>query len=100
VRTSRCDDPSRCVVSCRTPRPGPTVSSLADAGTQVGNIPGPTFAQRLGGESELRLLSGSYWLRHMVNEIVVAFLGTLPLAHRPESKPFTPWSELRWNAPG
>jgi hypothetical protein len=26
----------------------------------------------------------------MVNEIIVAFLGTLPLDRHPESKPFTP----------
>ncbi|OLL99617.1 hypothetical protein Ae406Ps2_2636 [Pseudonocardia sp. Ae406_Ps2] len=28
----------------------------------------------------------------MVNEIIVAFLGTLHLDQRSESKPFTPWS--------
>ncbi|OLL75896.1 hypothetical protein Ae168Ps1_4300c [Pseudonocardia sp. Ae168_Ps1] len=28
----------------------------------------------------------------MVNEIIVAFLGTLHLDRRSESKPFTPWS--------
>jgi hypothetical protein len=27
----------------------------------------------------------------MVNEIIVAFLDTLPLDRRPESKPFTPF---------
>jgi hypothetical protein len=27
----------------------------------------------------------------MVNEIIVAFLGTLPLGPHPESKPFTPF---------
>jgi hypothetical protein len=27
----------------------------------------------------------------MVNEIIVAFLGTLPLDPHPESKPFTPF---------
>jgi hypothetical protein len=27
----------------------------------------------------------------MVNEIIVAFLGTLPLDLHPESKPFTPF---------
>jgi hypothetical protein len=27
----------------------------------------------------------------MVNEVIVAFLGTLPLDRHPESKPFTPF---------
>jgi hypothetical protein len=27
----------------------------------------------------------------MVNELIVAFLGTLPLDRHPESKPFTPF---------
>jgi len=30
-------------------------------------------------------------LRRVVFEIIVAFLGTLPLDRRPESKPFTPF---------
>ena len=30
-------------------------------------------------------------LQRMVNEIIVAFLGPLPLSRRPKSKPFTPW---------
>jgi len=30
-------------------------------------------------------------LRHVVNEIIVAFLDTLPLDRRPKSKPFTPF---------
>jgi hypothetical protein len=39
----------------------------------------------------------------MVNEIIVAFLDTLPLDRRPESKPFTPfyaqlWASLQSNA--
>ncbi len=40
----------------------------------------------------------------MVNEIIVAFLGTLPLGPYPESKPFTPspavWRRLQGNASG
>jgi hypothetical protein len=45
TRTSRCDDPSRCVVSPSAPRPGERVSPLADAGLRVGNAPGPTAPQ-------------------------------------------------------
>jgi len=42
MRTSRCDDPSRCVVFPPTPRPGGRVSPLADAGVRGGDAPGPT----------------------------------------------------------
>ena len=42
TRTSRCDDPSRCLVSLPTPRPSGQVSPLDDAGNRVGNAPGPT----------------------------------------------------------
>jgi hypothetical protein len=42
MRTSRCDDPSRCLLSPSTPRPSGRVSPLADAGPRVGNAPGPT----------------------------------------------------------
>jgi len=48
----------------------------------------------LGSESELGAMSiGAYiFLRHfVVNEIIVAFLGPLPLLRHPESKPITPW---------
>ncbi len=45
MRTSRCDDPSRCLVSLTAPRPGGQVSSLADAGLRGGNAPGPTDRQ-------------------------------------------------------
>jgi hypothetical protein len=30
----------------------------------------------------------------MVNEVIVAFLGTLPLAQHPESRPFTPFAPV------
>ena len=36
MRTSRCDDPSRCLMSLPAPRPGGQVSPLADAGVRVG----------------------------------------------------------------
>jgi hypothetical protein len=29
-------------------------------------------------------------LQRVVNELIVAFLGSLPLAKRPQSRPFTP----------
>jgi len=35
-------------------------------------------------------------LRRVVFEIIVAFLGTLPLDRRPESKPFTPFDAPSW----
>jgi hypothetical protein len=34
-------------------------------------------------------------LRRMVNEVIVAFLGTLPLDPHPESRPFTPFYARR-----
>ena len=42
MRTSRCDDPSRCLVSPPAPRPGRRISPLADAGDRGGDAPGPT----------------------------------------------------------
>jgi hypothetical protein len=30
------------------------------------------------------------FLQRMVNELIVAFLGSLPLVTRPKSRPFTP----------
>jgi len=36
----------------------------------------------------------------MVNEIIVAFLGTLPLDLHPESKPFTPSTRRAADASG
>jgi hypothetical protein len=38
----------------------------------------------------VRVLAALIFLRRVVNEIIVAFLGTLPLDPLPESKPFTP----------
>jgi hypothetical protein len=29
--------------------------------------------------------------RRVVNELIVGFLGTLPLTRRPKSRPITPW---------
>ena len=42
TRTSRDDDPSRCLMSHCGPRPSATVSSLNDAGTRGESSPGPT----------------------------------------------------------
>ena len=68
MRTSRCDDPSRCLVFPPTPRPGGRVSPLADAGHRSGDIPGPT---------------ASYWVRQrarrsdcVVSEGVLLISGT------------------------
>jgi hypothetical protein len=101
MRTSRCDDPSRCLVSLPAPRPGEQVSPLADAGNRVGNAPGPTVLSTQPARakedctrcSSLALIS----LQRVVNELIVAFLDTLPLDRRPESKPFTP-SDTRCRA--
>jgi hypothetical protein len=125
TRTSRCDDPSRCVLSRPTPRPDRTVCPLTDAGHRSGDNSGPTraapaYAARarslwvtpskpagtLGsGRSERRrratmrgllLRMALTYLRRMVNELIVAFLDTLPLDQCPKSKPFTPWSPFHW----
>ena len=58
--------------------------------------PGLTFARLLSGsEGELLLISGSCSLQRMVSEIIVAFLGSLPLDPRPKSRPFTPCVVVR-----
>ncbi len=92
MRTSRCDDPSRCLVFRAAPRPARTVSPLADAGHRSGNIPGPTatLPAQAARANAVRVSAALIFLRHLVNEIIVAFLGTLPLDLHPESKPFTP----------
>src|SRR3712207_1085315 len=43
-----------------------------------------------GPAGTVRLAAALVFLRRMVCEIIVAFLGTLPLDRHPESKPFTP----------
>jgi hypothetical protein len=85
MRTSRCDDPSRCLVSLPAPRPGEQVSPLADAGDRGGDIPGPTeiVTQAASANasrvvpcvtSSCCVLAALIVLRRMVNEIIVAFL--------------------------
>ncbi len=55
-RTSRCDGPSRCLVSRARPRPARTVSHLADARIRADDEPGLTESLRyLGSEGELAL---------------------------------------------
>jgi hypothetical protein len=54
TRTSRCDDPSRCLLSPPAPRPGGQVSPLADAGVRGGEHPrSDRFHTRSGGEGEI-----------------------------------------------
>ena len=68
MRTSRCDGPSRCLVSLPAPRPGGQVSPLADAGIRGGNSPGPTVPNGSGGQRErgpalsrdVHLIGGTY----------------------------------------
>src|SRR5215210_6120803 len=69
MRTSRCDGPSRCLVSLPAPRPGGQVSPLADAGIRGGNTPGPTVPIGSGSEREhvalgqsrdVHLIGGTY----------------------------------------
>ena len=46
-------------------------------------------------------LALNWFATRVVNEFIVAFLGTLPLDRRPESKPFTPLSaRVRASAQG
>ena len=56
-RTSRCDGPSRCLVSRARPRPARTVSHLADARIRADDEPGLTELPTLlsGSEGELAL---------------------------------------------
>src|SRR4051794_28082718 len=56
-RTSRCDGPSRCLVSRARPRPARTVSHLADARHRADDEPGLTELPTLlsGSEGELAL---------------------------------------------
>jgi hypothetical protein len=65
MRTSRCDDPSRCRCPIQAPRPSLVVSPLTDAGVRGGDGPrSDTVATRSGGEGELVLTRvGTYWLR-------------------------------------
>src|SRR4051794_29025483 len=54
IHTRRCDGPSRCELSRSLPRPGRTVSHLADASIRAGDEPGLTDPLRcLGSESEI-----------------------------------------------
>ena len=39
----------------------------------------------------MRLALALVFLQRMVNEIIAALLGPLPLPRRPKSKPITPW---------
>lgn len=61
MRTSRCDDPSRCLLSPPAPRPGERVSPLADAGVRVGErTRSDRLHTRSGGEGEISaLVSGT-----------------------------------------
>jgi hypothetical protein len=65
MRTSRCDDPSRCGCPVQAPRPGLAVSPLADAGVRGGDAPGPTdITPRSGGEGDVVLTNvGTYCVR-------------------------------------
>jgi hypothetical protein len=68
------------------------LSSLDYARVRDGNAPGLTASvTRSGGEGEAIALGiGDYVLRHVVNEIIAAFLGSLLLIRHPQSKPITP----------
>ena len=61
MRASRCDDPSRCVMSPSTPRPGGRVSPLNDAGFRGGDAPGPTDSHSL----RRRERTQCDWCRHL-----------------------------------
>jgi hypothetical protein len=69
------------------------VSHLADARIRVDDEPGltdlPSCYQAARAKS-VRLSAALVGVQRMVNEIIVAFLGSLPLVNRPKSRPFTP----------
>ena len=97
-RTGRCDGPSRCAMSRARPRPARVVSHLADARIRVDDEPGltdpPSYRQAARAKS-CCLLAALVRLQRVVNEIIVAFLGSLPLVERPKSRPFTPCVVVR-----
>ena len=94
MQTSRCDGPSRCAMSRARPRPARAVSHLADARNRVDDEPGLTdhayAAIRQRGRTRADQSRRLCVLQRMVNELIVAFLGSLPLASRPKSRPITP----------
>src|ERR1700712_5670644 len=82
MHTSRCDRPSRCELSRAPPRPGSSVSHLADARIRAGDEPGLTDPFRyLGSENEVSAIGiGAYFVLHrFFNEVSNAVLG--PLLH-------------------
>ena len=93
MQTSRRDGPSRCLVSHAYPRPVRVVSHLADARIRADDEPGLTESPscyQAARASSCCLGAALVGLQRMVNEIIVAFLGSLPLVTRPKSRPFTP----------
>jgi hypothetical protein len=80
-------------VSRARPRPARTVSHLADARIRAGDEPGLTdleLAVRQRVRSQRDWSRRLCCLQRVVNELIVAFLGSLPLVIRPKSRPFTP----------
>ena len=93
MRTSRCGGPSRCLVSHAYPRPVRAVSHLADARIRADDEPGLTDSSSCYQAARAKsccLGAALVGLQRMVNEIIVAFLGSLPLVNRPKSRPITP----------
>ncbi len=71
MRTSRCDDPSRCGCPVQAPRPGLAVSPLTDAGVRGGDTPGPTdVTPRSGGEGNVTLTNVGAYLCAMTLTVV------------------------------
>ena len=97
TRASRCDGPSRCMISPPGPRDQVRLASLlTDAGYRVEGAPGPTDPlPASGGESVVSALCvGAYWFPTNDYRDDVGFLGSLPLPQRTKSKPFTPLGTL------
>jgi len=93
LRTSRCDGPSCCEMSRAYPQPVRAVSHLADARIRADDEPGLTESPscyQAARASSCCLGAALVGLQRMVNEIIVAFLGSLPLVTRPKSRPITP----------
>ena len=98
TRTSRCDGPSRCGVSRTYPRPARAVSHLADASIRADDEPGLTDSPSCYQAARAKsccVSAALIRLQRVVNEIIVAFLGSLPLVIRPQSRPFTPCVVVR-----
>jgi hypothetical protein len=81
------------LVSLVRPRPAHPVSHLADASIRADDEPGLTDSPSCYQAARAKsccVSAALIRLQRVVNEIIVAFLGPLPLVERPKSRPFPP----------